>query len=310
VLNALITGVNGFCARHLTHRLIEEGGIRVIGLDVQTKSPIETSLDDYLQVDILNLDRLSTVIRKTQPDFVFHLAGLVNGTSANVYQTNFMGAVYLLESIHRHKSDANVLLVGSAAEYGFVDKSDLPVTEDRQCRPVGSYGISKYAATLAAHDYFQSLKMKIVVGRPFNIIGAGVPQGLVVGDLLSRAKEVLQTQANPIVRVGNLDSKRDFVAVDDVAEAYLQMIRGDFWGEVFNICSGNAYSIRKIVEMLLSNSERQISLEVDPNLVRSSEVNIVYGSNEKAQRLFGFDPNTDLDNALKSAWEYEIKRID
>jgi GDP-4-dehydro-6-deoxy-D-mannose reductase len=152
--------------------------------------------------------------------------------------------------------------------------------------------------------------MKIVVGRPFNIIGAGVPQGLVVGDLLSRAKDVLQTQANPIVRVGNLDSKRDFVAVDDVAEAYLQMIRGDFWGEVFNICSGNAYSIRKIVEMLLSNSERQISLEVDPNLVRSSEVNIVYGSNEKAQRLFGFDPNTDLDNALKSAWEYEIKRID
>ena len=308
--NALITGASGFCARHLANRLISEGGIRVIGLDLHAEPPKMVSLDDYIQVDICDFGQLSSAISLIQPDLIFHLAGLVEGAAADIYRTNFIGTIHLLESVREYKPDARVLLVGTAAEYGFVEKSDLPVKEDHPCCPVSPYGISKYAATLAGLNYAKRLGMKIVVSRPFNIIGAGVPKSLVVGALLARIKVTLQSQADTVVQVGNLDSRRDFLAVNDVVEAYLRMINGNFWGEVFNICSERAYSIRKIAELLLSHSTCRINMEVDPALVRSSEVDILYGSNEKARRCFGFNPNTDLADALKSSWNYEIERIE
>ena len=308
MVTALITGVNGFCGRYLVKRLLDERSNHVVGLDIHSDSFIRHSSYNYVQVDISNYEKLSSAIFQIQPDLVFHLAGLVRGAPADIYRVNFQGAVNLLESVHTIKSDARVLIVGSAAEYGYIDKSDLPVTEEYPCRPFGPYGLSKYCATMVGLDYARRLGMKVVIARPFNIIGAGIPESFVVGALLTRIKKALQTQEKPVVKVGNLDSERDFVSADDVVEAYLRMINGNFWGETFNICSGQAYSIRKVAGMLLSHSARPIRLEFDPALGRSSEVDIAYGSNEKARRCFDFNPNTNIEEMLRIAWEYEMGR--
>jgi GDP-4-dehydro-6-deoxy-D-mannose reductase len=300
---ALITGAGGFCARHLAKRLKAEGGVRIAGLDHVLLTPPWIPAEDYFAVDLRDQAQVETAIRTVQPSWVFHLAGVTKAGGGDIFGANLMGCIYLLEAVAAHAPDARVLLAGSAAEYGAVPRHCLPVSEQRPCRPVGTYAISKYAATLAGLDYAQHLGMRVVVARPFNIVGAGVPPGLVVGALLDRAWQALQSKDEVVVEVGNLDSERDFIAVEDVTEAYIRMVQGCFWGEVFNICSGQAWSIRQIAMSLFSHSPRPIRLAVDPALVVRDEVDISYGSWEKANRAFGFRPTTRLEEALRAAWK-------
>ncbi len=223
----------------------------------------------------------------------------------SIYQVNITGAVHVLEAVRCHVPDCGVLLVGSAAEYGPVAASALPVKEDMPCRPVGAYGISKYAATLAGMDYSRRLGLKVLVVRPSNIIGPGVSPSLVVGALIARAKQALAS-SHPVVKVGDSDNERDFVAVSDVVDAYVRLVQAGFWGEIFNLCSGRAYSIRHVAEVLLANASRRVTLGLDPDLVPPSAIRCVYGSYEKAARAIGFRPSTSLEEALKAAWCSEM----
>jgi len=299
---ALITGGSGFCARHLAKRLSVEGGTQVIGADWAEPADEGWVLDDFARVDIGEFTQVADLLRRVRPDFIFHLAGIQRGESNDIYRTNVMGAVHLLEAVRQECPSARVLLAGSAAEYGFVGKEGLPVTEGTPCRPLGPYGMSKYAATLAGISWSRQYRMKVVIARPFNIIGAGVPPSLVVGALVTRVREALTRRRDPVVKVGNLDSARDFVAVEDAVDAYVRMSEGDHWGEIFNICSGQPTPIRKVVETLLSFAPRPVRFEVDPALFQPGEVSVMYGSYAKARAAFGFEPATLLRDALRECW--------
>lgn len=304
-MKALITGSNGFSAWHLADRLNRDS-IRVIGLDIRGEDPCLAPFEEVRQVDITDFEALSRMIREVQPDYIFHLAGMMGGPFQEVYKANVLGTVTLLESVRTAGLDVRILLVGSSAEYGPISPAELPVTEEAPCRPFTPYGLSKYFATLAGQSYARRHGMKVVVARVFNLMGAGIPESLVAGALLARAKLALDNPAPPEVRVGNLQSQRDFVSVTDAVETYVRMAEGDFWGEVFNVCSGRAWPIAEVVQMLFAHSPRKIELKVDPELVRSSEVDVIYGSNDKARRLLGFEARTPLQDALKSAWDYKI----
>lgn len=301
----LVTGVNGFSGQHLVNRLTRDT-IRVIGLDIQEHLQATSPDIEYHQVDVGDYEALSRTIRSIQPDCIFHLAGIGYGPFQDVYRTNALGTIQLLESVLAAGIDPGILLVGSAAEYGRVVESELPVTEESPCRPVTPYGLSKHFATLAGQSYFRRFGMKIVVARAFNLVGAGIPGSLVVGALLARAKSALSSTAPPVVTAGNLRSRRDFISVTDAVEAYLRIVKGDFWGEIFNICSGHAWTIDEVAKKLFANSPRRIEVVVDPDLVRSAEVDVIYGCNGKARRLLGFESRTPLEEALKSAWEHQI----
>jgi GDP-4-dehydro-6-deoxy-D-mannose reductase len=299
---ALVTGANGFCGRHLVGRLLGRRDVRVVGLDLAPAALGTPRPQEYLQTDLCDADQAQAAVERTRPDLVFHLAGLMDGDAAELYRVNLLGGVYLLEALRRHAADARVLVVGSAAEYGLAPAEDMPLTENHPCRPRGPYGISKHALTLAALDYAHGWRMKVMVARPFNIVGAGVPGSLVVGAVLGRIKQALDG-GEPVARIGNLDTQRDFVAVEDAADAYVRLLDCEAWGEVFNVCSGRPRSIRWLVERLLGFSERPIRLAVDPALVRPADAPVVYGSWEKSHRAAGFRPSTPLDSALQSAWE-------
>jgi nucleoside-diphosphate-sugar epimerase len=240
-------------------------------------------------------------VRIFRPDRVFHLAALSRGDETNLRRVNLDGTVHLLNAVEALAPHARVLLVGSAAEYGTLGPSDLPVTELHPCRPVSAYARSKHDAVRAGLER-AALGAHIVVARPFNIIGAGVPEELVVGALIGRMREALAGPGEAVVRVGNLDARRDFVDVQDVVDSYVTMIDGDSWGEVFNICSNKSWSIRDVAERLCRLAERPIRLEVDPALFRAQEVPAIFGSGAKALERFGFAPRVSLDESLAAAW--------
>jgi GDP-4-dehydro-6-deoxy-D-mannose reductase len=300
----LITGVTGFCARHLIERLRLGGRREIYGVDIHPFPQAMIPILRYKRIDVNDFTSLCATVKAIQPEAVFHLAGLNKGPLREMFQVNCLGTVNLLEALHRVSPHSRVLIVGSAAEYGPVGPENLPVEETSPCRPVSAYGASKMAMTLAAEEYFRQYQLRVVIARPFNIVGAGVPPSLVIGAVLDRIRLALENGRDPVhIAVGNLDSRRDFIAVEDVVEAYIQLIEGEFWGEVFNLCSGEPRSIENILHILLSYCDRPITLEVDPGLVQSAEVRQMYGNPAKARRTFGFKPNIPLERALKAAWD-------
>jgi len=304
---ALITGCNGFCGIHLRRRLTVEAGIRILGVGREPNASQPENMDDYIQGDMCEGAWVDELVQRTSPEIVFHLVGSAQRSPSELYQTNFFSALHLLESLRVHVPEARVLLVGSASEYGEVTTQQLPLTEEVVCEPKDHYGASKHAMTLVGLKYAHFYRMKVVVARPFNIIGPGIPNYLLLGAVLSRAKEALKSSGAPTIKIGRLDSERDFVAIGDVVEGYVRMIFGSFWGEVFNLCSGEPRSVQSIVDSLLQHSDRPIRIEVDASLQRSSDQKTIYGDWRKAHRAFGYRPSIPLETVLCDVWNQEMK---
>ena len=304
---ALITGVSGFCAGHLARRLRAQGGVRLLGTDISEHPPGGGLIDGYRRADVAVYDEMKEAVRWASPQWVFHLAGQTTGPPQTQYRTNLLGTINLLEAIREYATDARVLLVGSAAEYGPVEASQMPVSEEHPCRPTGANGLSKYAVTLAGLDYASRLGLKVIIARPFNIVGAGVPSSLIVGAVLARTKRALSGEGEPVIKVGRLDCQRDFVAVQDAVELYIRMVNGERWGEVFNVCSGRPTLIQDLVAEILCHSPRQVRVEFDSGLARPSDVDVSFGRWAKANQAFGYEPVTPLEEAIREAWMHEME---
>ncbi len=299
----MITGANGFCGRRLAKRLREAGGAHVVGTGRQRESVAGDLLDDYVSINLTSPVDTSRLLRRTQPDLVFHLAGTRTRSSQEMQQCNVDGTRNLLSAISEHCPDSRTLLIGSAAEYGQVTNSELPIRETHVCRPVGQYALTKHRATLIGLEY-AARGQHVTVARPFNIVGAGMSSGLFLADVLARLDQSMQAGVDPCIRVGNLEPKRDFIAVEDVVDAYVKLLQGPTSGEVYNICSGTAISMRYVLQLLLEHTPCPVRLEIDPELGNAGDVSVSYGSFAKAAHAIDFRPTRKLADAISDAWEY------
>jgi len=300
---ALITGANGFSGRFLSSKL-RGRNYYLIGLDIDPIRRNDILLDDYVSLDLRNANSVNKVMMEIRPDFVFHLAGIFKASENEIYQSNFLAGLNLLDAAVRFSPSARVLIIGSAAEYGHVPAAEMPIRESQPCRPINAYGISKHALTMAARDYYDSRGLRVVIARPFNLIGPGLSESLVLGAILERVKEASRKASEPVIKVGRTDTERDFLPVADAVEAYIQLLEGEFWGEIFNICSGIPRTIRSVIENLMAFSAQKFRLEEDPSLVRPNDAKISFGSWEKANAAFGFTPKTDFLKTLEAMWLY------
>src|SRR5438876_5214619 len=133
--NALILGITGFCAGHLVPRLREIPGIRLFGAGRRSPPPSLGGIERYWQTDARNTDEVRRLVREAKPDLIFNLAGVYSGTAPEIYETNLVAAVNLLEAVRLEAPRRRTLLVGSAAEYGEARPSDLPLTDEHPCLP-------------------------------------------------------------------------------------------------------------------------------------------------------------------------------
>lgn len=306
----LVTGANGFCARHLIARLSARTTSRVYGVDIQPTPAAGRTLAGYRMIDLTDAPALDALLEELEPDVLFHLAGRHRGAPHEIYRANFLGSLHVLEGVRRIAPKARVLLVGSAAEYGRVPREALPVSEGHPCRPVSAYGISKFAATLMAQDYAARYGVRVAIARPFNIVGAGLSDDLVIGAVLQRIRSAMAAPGfDGCIPVGRLDSERDFLAVDDVVDALLAMTEASGRGEVYNICSGTPRTVLSVLEELVRFAPLPIRWKIDPALVNAAEVPCMFGSYAKAQAAFGFAPRRPLAEALESAWRAAMESV-
>jgi len=279
----LITGAGGFCGRHLTHYLTAQG------VEVHPFSLISSDTQQRLALGTVDVATFSSIIQAARPHYVFHLAGVaVSDNPAVFYLVNSAYAATLLRALEiTGYQECPVLLVGTAAEYGGVSAEQLPISEECQPLPYNDYGVSKLAQTLlglAAARYGRP----VVVARPFNIIGPEMPSHLVLQSFASQIVRIIRGEIPPILRVGNLESARDFIDVEEVVQIYWKLIQTPpAYGEVVNVCSGVPVKIRAALDTLLAMAGVHIDVQVDPVRLKAIDVPVHYGSRLKLQQLIG-----------------------
>lgn len=252
-------------------------------------------------------EELRKILTETRPHYVFHLAGVMQASSVReFYEINTAYAASLIESLKSINSPVSLLMIGSAAEYGSISPNHLPISEEHIPQPCTHYGISKFAQTLLGLAS-NSEAFPTVIARPFNIIGAGMPSNLAIQSFVDQLVQIKNGQQDPVIRVGNLKTWRDYIHLNIVVEGYWKLIRNPLaYGRVVNICSGEAVSMEKILNTLITLSGLEVKIETDPSRIRANDTLMHYGNNTLFKSLTELDTRLDLNTALREAFLHSL----
>jgi len=311
-MKALITGISGFAGSHLAEFLLNKK-YKVFGIfyDKSTFSNLNDFIDKItlFKCDIRNYDSLKKIIKEVQPDEIYHLAAIsfIPTSLKNpklTFDTNLYGTLNLYQAVIELKINPKILFVGSADEYGLVKESDLPIREDCPLRPINPYSISKVSADSLSYFYFKNFYLNIIRVRPFNHIGPRQSPEFVCSSFAKQIAEIEKGLKRPIVYVGNLDARRDFSDVRDVVKAYWLATEYCDPGEVYNICSGKSYSIKEVLDTLISYTKVKIDIKQDSARMRPSDVPILGGDSSKFRKQTGWKPEIPFEKTLEDILDY------
>ncbi|OOM68780.1 GDP-mannose 4,6-dehydratase [Clostridium sp. BL-8] len=304
-MKALITGVNGFVGNYLSKYLIEQG-YTVYGTVIEDNVAMENVVIE--KMNLLNKDEVMRTIKSINPDEIYHLAGqsavgLSWKEPTLTMNVNINGTINLLDGVRDNDINAKMLIIGSSDEYGAIKPEECPISENHLLNPTSPYAISKMAQEEIAKLYVNSYRMNLIMVRAFNHIGPKQSKNFVVSDFASKIAEI-EKGAEPIIRVGNLEAYRDFTDVRDIVRGYFMLMNNGKIGELYNIGSGNAYKIQDILDTLLSLSSTKITVEIDPDKLRPSDVPIIQCDNSKIKTHINWSPIYDIKDTLKDTLDY------
>ena len=294
-MKALVTGASGFVGTHLLRFLQSEG------VEIATHGPDRAILGEFYNTPIEDIIGLTEIVSRFQPDYIFHLAGIANGDDYSLfYRVNVQYAVNLLRALElAGLSDRPVFLTGTAAEYGLVPQEDMPITEKTPAAPYNHYGASKLAQTHLG-KVLATTGRRIVLVRPFNIIGPGMGAHLSVQAFAMQIASIARGEIPPVIEVGNLSSSRDFVDVGEVVRIYWKLMHTPAaFGRVVNICSGQPIKMNEILDRLIRISGRQIEVHVNAERFKTLDVPLSYGDPSLLNTLIGTYPKRPLDDTLR-----------
>ncbi len=311
-MKAFITGIAGFVGSHLAELLIDKGyEVRGTVLPDESTVNIDHLSKDLgiFQGDIRKGRLIKKIVLEIKPDQIYHLAAVsfvptTRNSPRRTYATNFTGTLNLLEAVREAGINPRILYLGSAEQYGQIEEKAQPITEDSPLSPISPYAVSKASGEFLAYQYCRNFAMEIIRLRPFNHTGPRQSPQFVCSDFASQIAQIERGKREPVIFVGNLEARRDFSDVRDIVNAYWLALEKAKAGEVYNICSGKAYSIREILKKLLRLSKIKIEVKVLPEKQRPAEIPLLVGDYSKFRRETGWKPKIPLEQTLRDLLQY------
>ena len=292
-MRVLITGISGFIGCHLARELASRG-VELFGLaDDRASCDIDA---DVFEIDVVDSPAVDRVVGRCAPDVVIHLAGLSHvGESwqrpGDYFRVNFVGTRNLLRAAEGRR----VIFASSAEVYGVVPEDEQPIGEDRALDPRSPYAMTKACAETVARE------QGAIVARAFNAVGAGQSQRFAMPSFAAQLAAIHRGERAPVLRVGDLSPRRDFLHVADVAAAYRILIERGEPGEVYNLASGEAHSLAEALDRLRSISGVAAEIERDEARMRPVDIPLLKGDPSHLAAL-GWAPRHDFDRAVDEIW--------
>ncbi len=310
-MKVLVTGAEGFVARYLLPFLRAEGAA-VVGTALAPHAGTRAEWPVTL-LDIRDASRVRAVVREVAPSHIVHLAAVTSVQESFVHpelteDVNVRGTAILLEAAAEMSPRPVVLLIGSGDEYGPNRGDPLPELPVSALAPVSPYGKSKTVIEelVERESTYRAMTIRT---RSFAHIGPGQTGTFFVPEVASHISRIERGEESPVIGVGNLTAVRDFTDVRDVVRAYGLLLEKGQRGEVYNVCSGTAVSIRDLLDMLVALAGVAVRIEVDPRKVRPADIPILIGDGTKLRRATGWVPEISLRETLRAVLEHARRRI-
>ena len=318
-MRVLITGITGFAGSHLAEYILSNHSrVDVFGI-VRWRSRMDNILQIQDKIELVEADlkdrvSLRAVLADVKPDRIFHLAAQsFVPTSwkcpAETLAINAIGEINLFEAILSLNQAPKIQIAGSSEEYGQVFSNEIPMKETNPFRPLSPYAVSKVAQDLLAFQYHKSYAVRTVRTRGFNHTGPRRGDVFVTSSFAKQIAEIEQKKRPPVVHVGNLEAKRDFTDVRDMVRAYWLSLEKGVEGEVYNIGSGQAYSMQEVLDLLMSLSRSKMEVKVDPARLRPSDVPVLLSDSSKFRALTGWRPMIPFKQTILDLLNYWRERV-
>lgn len=320
---ALVTGAMGFAGQTLC-RTLKASGWNIIALDKPScsrgqgtshrarQSDLPFTSDQFSSCDISDSAYVDKLFEDNKSlTHIFHLAAITfvphsKRSPAETMEVNLNGTINIIEAMKRHTPAARLLFTSSSEIYG--TPVSLPVTENHPFNPQNPYAISKLAADLYC-GYEAGLGMDIIRMRPFNHSGSGQSPHFVLSDFCKQVIEIESGAREPIIYVGNLAAARDFSHVDDVVSAYeLAALKGKR-GAIYNVCSGESYSIANTLEQIIETAGVEVVIEIDKEKFRPVDVPEIRGSATLLSDDLHWKPEKSMTNIIDDLLAYWRKEL-
>ncbi|MEE9257289.1 MAG: GDP-mannose 4,6-dehydratase [bacterium] len=306
-MKAFITGIAGFAGSHLADHLLSLGhevsGLILKGAGADNLKRIADRVT-LREGDILEPGGLRAILEETAPDWVFHLAALSSVPAswqrpAHTFEVNAMGGIRILETCRNLEKPPLLAVVSSSEVHGRIPPSGV-LTEDAPFAPENPYAVSKLALDLMADQYARAPErpLRVIRLRPRNHAGPRQETGFVVSDFAKQVAEIEAGRREPVIRVGNLEARRDFTDVRDIVRAYVLAAERGESGEAYLICTGKTRRIGDILGILLSLSRERIGVEADPAKRRPSDLDHPATPPAKLEKATGWRPEIPLEKTL------------
>jgi GDP-4-dehydro-6-deoxy-D-mannose reductase len=252
---------------------------------------------------VLDRDRVISALAELRPSAIFHLAGVADvhaawRSAAPALRVNALGTHYLLDGLRKLRLDIPVLVTGSALVYR---PSAEAIDEDSPLVPPSPYGVSKLAQEMVAT---RATWCRVFVARPFNHAGPGQSEAYVTSSFARQIAEIEAGLREPVLHVGNLESRRDITDVRDTVRAYDFILNRGTRGRPYNVCCGRAYRVADLMQMLVASARVTIRVQTDPDRLRPSDTPVVLGNFARLERETGWRPTIPIEQTLSDLLDY------
>jgi len=262
------------------------------------------------EVDVTDVDAIGGAFAAFAPDAIVHLAALSSVAQSwrepgLTYHMNFIGTRSLLRAAEARCPAARVLLIGSADQYAPTAATADPIDESTPLQPRSPYARTKAAGEMLGRAAARR-GLDVVCARAFNHTGAGQSDVFVVSNFARQLARIELGLQEPIMRVGNLESVRDFLHADDVIEAYLALLDPKVPPAPYNIASGQSTTIQEVLDQLIAIAGVTPRVEADPE--RWRETDWLVGDASRLREATGWQPSIPLERILEETYQDWLKR--
>jgi len=317
-MKVLVTGAAGFIGSHLVEHLASKN-YKVIAFDRYNSNndwgwlentPYKNKIE-FVLGDIRDYDSVYNVIKKCNA--VFHLAALIgipySYISPSAYlKTNVEGTLNVLEAAKNLKTK-QIIITSTSEVYGTATKKNLK--ENDILAAQSPYAASKIAADQFSLSYFKSFNLPVKIVRPFNTFGPRQSSRAVIPTIISQI-----LKKNKEIKIGNINSKRDFLYVEDLCLAFEKIYKSKaFYGEVVNVGANSEISIKDLILKISKIMNVKIKIKIESKRIRPklSEVERLKCNNNKIKKTLNWKLKVSFENGIKKVIEWmnqdEIKKI-
>ncbi|MEJ2422729.1 MAG: GDP-mannose 4,6-dehydratase [Acidobacteriota bacterium] len=308
-MKILITGITGFVGHYL-RPLLEGYGHEVWGMVTPEEA---VQLPQIVRADLRDRLAVEKALLEVNPSAVVHLAAQSHvasswGNPEISFEINTLGTLHLLEACRRMPFPPRILHVSTAEVHGQVKPENIPLDEHAPLNPVSPYAVSKTSAELLAHQYFIGYHLPVIRVRPFNHTGPGRPPTFALSDWARRLACVSLGKHDPVLEVGNLEVRRDYLDVRDVVNAYRLLLENGTPGETYVLGRGEGYWLKDLLRQVVEISGQTVEYRVDTKRLRPADVPLLVANPAKIKQETGWEPRITIEQTLEDLYDWWLEK--